>query len=124
MKKRIWGIVIGIGVIVVAFFALGIFPVALVDREVVWYHNFSTTANAVTQYENVKRSVAGQPTLSASETSEVRKGVLENTIATHILEAYMRSQHSYDTYAQSARDIISTALKSADAALLPKATGQ
>lgn len=122
IKKRILGIVIGIGAIAAAFFALGVFPVALVEREVIWYHDFSTTANAVTRYENVRRTAAGQPALSASETSEVRKGVLENAIATRILEAYMRSQHSYDMYAQSARDIVSTALKSANAALLPKAT--
>ena len=122
MKKRIMSIGIGVIAVVVILFAFGFFPAALIGRDIILYHDFSTTAQALEQYQNTSKKAAGESQLSASEVSDLRKSVLENMIATVILEQYMRRENTYDTYAKNARELIASALKSTNAATLPKAT--
>lgn len=105
----------------VFFFVSGLFPVAIIGSEYVWYRDFSRTAGALEQFDRISRQIEGMRQ-TEDDVHALRKAVLGEMIAARILEAYLEREGRLGHIRDGANKQIDEAMKSTNAETLPQAT--
>lgn len=115
MKKKIIIAVLLVIVLAVGgvFFA-GIFPVARINGEMLWYREFNNQASALERFEAKKLEVASQGELSEEASLTIRKTVLSNIIANQVVKKYIKANLDSADLEGQARQAVEDAVKNTE----------